>query len=158
MILIRRELNSNLVDHISFSPYCQLVSCSIPFGSSNLILVCVYRSQKCSREVFNKCLDHIAILKNTYPSVLVVGDFNCLQIDWVTKTFNRSAPKHSKLLFEFAQSSSLEQHILEPTFKTNILDLVFSFCCSVTNCSVMDSLTNSQKEHKIVHFSISPLP
>ena len=59
---------------------------------------------------------------NKYKEIVIVGDFNCLPIDWNLLTANKS----DKKLLDNINDMYLTQHVTEATRKYHILDLVLT--------------------------------
>jgi len=67
----------------------------------------------------------IKFVCKTNRFVLLMGDFNCRDINWTTLKVNNNGDKFLKLVMD----CYLEQHVSLPTRANNILDLILT-----TNC------------------------
>ena len=108
--------------------------------SLNLILICVYRPQKCAvanfREALEVCQKAINEVSETDPKVkdiLQFGDFNLPCITWPSPRIyakhveNKSEKKQqAELLVKYVDENFLENYIYAATRGRNILDLDFT--------------------------------
>ena len=102
--------------------------------SERFTLVAMYRSPslggpESTREVC-KVLEEVC--KSNPDHILVVGDFNYPEIDWVTKESKQGPKHHTNLFIETVQVNLLDQHIKQPTRvrsgqTPSLLDLVLSY-------------------------------
>lgn len=85
----------------------------------------------------NACLQ-----PKTCPFILV-GDFNCPNIDWNNNTFPVDPVQN--LLYDFVLQNNISQFVLEPTHLENILDVVLSNeRYSVQNVELLPNLGKSE--------------
>ena len=92
----------------------------------------VYRSPNSSENNNDHLLDYI---KNIPENVVIVGDFNCREIDWETLSVSASESSFSQKLLNVSQDRFLQQHVDFPTNFTpqpngtiteTCIDLIFS--------------------------------
>ena len=133
-------------------------------GKESVLVGCVYRSpsddssKENSRASAIKMIDLISAACRMNPNIVIVGDFNYKEIDWI----NEYAPpdkQHQTLFIEAIQDNFLHQHVTEPTrFRENetpnLLDLVFSAEeSSVKDLEYLPPLGES--DHMCLKFKVS---
>ena len=94
---LKKDLNSQL---------CSDLSIEVSIGSTKILLSCLYRSINYSREeslLFNNHLD--SAFKSRQCQVLVCGDFNFSEINWIRPTHevNSSHENASQLFYNTVQ-------------------------------------------------------
>jgi endonuclease/exonuclease/phosphatase family metal-dependent hydrolase len=104
-----------------------------PNEKDTILVGCIYRSPSTDEENNSKLVKLMREIDKTSAShILIMGDFNLPEIDWINET-SQAGPFHRATTFlESSRDSFLYQHIKEPTrFRINqepsILDLVFTF-------------------------------
>ena len=147
-----RELLAILKGHIS--SMCRVTSgvpqglsllflCDCHKGSNHQSVCAVYISPTVSIDYHKDLYDHLHSLCDT-RKVVILGDFNAPDIDWLT--FSSETAK-SELLCDFLFDNNLLQLIQEPTHALgNILDLV------ITNTD--NTTLPTTKVHAIDHFKL----
>lgn len=146
----------------------QMVSCRVELSSSSaLLVVCIYRNPYGVASAFYECLKRVRELRDadkTITHVLVMGDFNLPNADWVNETHPRE-DECAKHLFEFARDLSLTQIVQEKTCvrttknyteSESLLDLLFTSdlqLIPLDRCSVVESFWD-RADHKIVRFPL----
>ena len=92
-------------------------------------------------------------LQSSRPSLYILGDFNCTEIDWQV---GATCHPHNQSTVEFVQTIEdcfYTQHVLSPTRSSSILDIVLSRDPElVSNVNVLHSLDNS--DHNIISFTV----
>ena len=99
--------------------------CSFNVGDDSYLLGAINRPPNNDETYFSNVTETISKACLTYPShnILIVGDFNLPQINWVTVTLLHN----DKLTVEFLNcvlSNNLEQLVVFPTREKNVLDLI----------------------------------
>ena len=100
--------------------------------NSNILLGCIYRSSSSPTE--NDCklqgiLTSAASRRKT--DILIMGDFNLPDIDWMTNTTERSTCHSSQVFIDAVRDACLHQHVSQPTrFRhgqiPHVLDLILT--------------------------------
>ena len=153
-ILVRDTIPSVSLFSRSFSTKCQIVSCRLEIESRYYSVICLYRSPSCERSHFIEGLRYLEEFSiENKESLIIGGDFNCKEIDWLEERVNGSSPSSSDLL-NFVLSSNLTQHVLAPTRLENILDILLT-SEEDTIQRVNISAPILRMDHCIIHFAIS---
>lgn len=119
-------------------------------NNRRIVICCAYRSPSNSPETDTALLDYIANLGTIgCDELLLVGDFNYPQINWLIPHWPQSCENFMATIFQLG----LSQFVFESTRQNNILDLVFSNGDSVCNLTVGPSIGRS--DHDTVHFELS---
>ena len=125
---------------------------------TKVLVGCIYRSPNTSDADNNEALRTLMEKLNSWPHVLVMGDFNYPALNWTgdgNATISGRAG-HDLFLMSTRQVS-LTQHIKVPTMrpqKQNVLDLVFSRgSCCVNDLSVSEN-TLGNSDHYIITFEV----
>ena len=152
-ILVRDTIPSVALFSQSFSSKCQIVSCRVEIDSRQYCVICVYRSPSCERSHFIEGLRYIEEFSvENNDSLIIGGDFNCKEVDWIRESIEGHSLSSSDLL-DFALSANLTQHVLSPTRMDNILDIVLtSEEDTVQNVNIAAPIL--RMDHCIVHFTI----
>ena len=118
----------------SFSnSYCELVA--IYSKEANIVIAGIYRPPSAPFDKFDECLSTLQQFINGIqrtPVLHITGDFNLPFINWTNSSIDTGcsislSDRQSALaLLNFNEECLLQQEVLEPTRKNNILDLVFS--------------------------------
>ena len=88
-----------------------------------------------------ECLKQYDIATGT---IIIVGDFNCSNVDWVNNSCTGDVT--GKILLNFAVSNSFTQFVNFPTRADNVLDLVFaSDECAINRVLPSPSLGHSDQ-------------
>ena len=114
-----------------------------------LIIFILYRPPpSCPAETFNDIISRsqalILSMPSPLPNIIMLGDFNFPDIDWTNPDF--SCP-YAIPLISLSDSLFLNQQVLKPTRKYNILDLIFSTNDFVYFIYVTDSVLS---DHRII--------
>ena len=129
---------------------CEVITCKISLGTDDILIACVYRPP--SHVLFNSALiTYLYQVSQTASPLVICGDFNCPDIDWITL----SRPESFSPLLEWAMNNFLVQHVSSPTrpASSSLLDLVFSpISTKVTNVNVNDCFDSS--DHAVVTFTV----
>ena len=127
--------------------YDEAVWCKIVSGNSKLTIGLVYRSTNINEED-NKKIQN-AIKEVSKGECIIMGDFNHGHIQW--KSLESAGDQQFLFLI---QDSFLTQHVLEPTWGENVLDIVLSSQKElVDNGKIYEPLGNS--DHNEIQFDIS---
>ena len=106
-----------------------------------LIIILMYRPPSCPAEAFNDIISIsqalILSIPSPLPNIIMHGDFNFPDIDWTNPDLGCT---YAIPLLSLSDCLFLNQHVLEPTCKSNILDLIFSPDDFVNSIDVTDSL------------------
>ena len=85
-------------------------------NNDSLLIGCLYRSPSSSRDNCNSLinmLDHVNSLRKSH--LLIMGDFNFKEIDWVNQSTSTSEEHISSLFLENIRDNYLFQHVTECT-------------------------------------------
>ena len=87
----------------------------------------MYRPPSCPAEAFNDIISRsqalILSMPSPLPNIIMLGDFNFPDIDWTKPDLSCT---FAIPLLSLSDCFFLNQQVLEPTRKSNILDLIFS--------------------------------
>ena len=118
------ELLSHDIEHIW---------CNIKTNKDSLLIGCIYRPPTSTTQynhALNKVLCRAKFLydKRKFSGLFIAGDFNHCDIEQSnTGGHFNCPPKDTSLDFiDTINSNYLTQHVLEPSFGSNFLDLVFT--------------------------------
>ena len=128
----------------------------------SVIVSVVYVPPSVGDSSFSSLLSYLSTLFSSDEHVIVVGDFNCPDLQW--STLSSTSPLSSALC-EFVFDNNIYQAVEFPTHKMgNVLDLVFtnsvdlisnvsisSDCCLSDHFPIVLSI--NQPSHKPAHFS-----
>ena len=113
-----------------------------------LIIILMYRPPSCPAEAFNDIISRsqslILSMPSPLPNIIMLGDFNFPDIDWTKPDLSCT---YAIPLLSLSDCFFLNQQVLEPTRKSNILDLIFSPDDFVNSIDVTDSLLS---DHRII--------
>jgi hypothetical protein len=88
----------------------------------------------------------------TEYNVLLMGDFNLPQVDWIH--YHAPNTNFYNSFLKFVNDNALHQYVLEPTRQGNILDLVFANDNTlVSDLQVLDPFGSA--DHNVINFSIN---
>jgi hypothetical protein len=126
--LICSELNLSMVRN---GKLVEQVWCSVNLNKERVIVGCIYRPPTARREssiAINECIKKAKRLvdADSITSLLIAGDFNYRRIKWdhgEWKFKGRGCPLSVEFV-ETLETSFLHQHVTDPTFGRNFLDLV----------------------------------
>ncbi len=131
-IFVRSDVESFEVSEAALcSTRSEQVWCKVKVNDELILVGCVYRPPFADCEInleINKSIGYASHLCSSAPSksLLVAGDFNYPDINWNHEggfCANKGRPSSLEFLNTMAKNF-LTQHVLEPTFKNNTLDLV----------------------------------
>ncbi|XP_076061613.1 uncharacterized protein LOC143037360 [Oratosquilla oratoria] len=157
MVYLRHDLAAHTMTLLSHSNgVIELLALHIT--NINLIIVNCYRPPQCNLESFSKALEKLNEVLETTPhamtDVIICGDFNFPFICWPDGRSSGGTLEdqaQAKLLLEIADKLFLNQHIMEPTRRNNILDLFFTNNQeSVSNCRSEKTIFS---DHNIVYIN-----
>ena len=127
----------------------EAVWCKIGSGNSKLTIGLVYRSPNINEEDNTKI--KTAIKEVSKGECIIMGDFNHGHIQW--NSLESTGIEDQQFIF-LIQDSFLTQHVLEPTRKENVLDIVLSSQKElVDNVKIFEPLGNG--DHNQIHFDIN---
>ena len=102
---------------------CESVWCKVYVDKNDYILAGVcYRSPEADDCEINELFHTIKLACDTNQPVLIMGDFNYPNINWMSLEADNKGQKFVKLVLD----CYLEQHVHKPTRNENILDLILS--------------------------------
>ena len=134
---------------------CESIWCEVSLdGSDSLLIGSVYRSPNSSSEN-NKSVNKLIVdISDARSHVLITGDLNYPEIDWLEET-SPSDPEHKASQFmEAVRDSFLVQHVKSPTHfrgeqNPTLIDLVLT-----NEDSMIDKVTHSAPLGKSHHQSL----
>ncbi len=133
-IYVRCDLESfDVCDMSLCNTRSEQVWCRVKLNKETLLIGCIYRPPFADSEInfeISKSIGYASHLCSTTSSknLIVAGDFNFPDIVWTHDGGycpNKGRPSSLEFLNTLS-SNYLSQHVLEPTFKNNILDLVIT--------------------------------
>ena len=115
------------------SNFSESVWCQINLKNNDKMIVgCIYRSPNSTIEN-NKELFHLlnSVNNKHFSHILIVGDFNCKEIDWRLQSTSVNENHVASQLLECIRDCFMYQHVAEPTrFRigeiSSVLDLIFT--------------------------------
>ena len=114
-----------------------------------LIIILVYRPPSCSvtdfEEILLKIHTYIMLLPSPLQTIIMLGDFNLLDINW--SSLNPRCPTAGSL-FNLTNLTFLTQQVTEPTRNSNILDLIFCPDNIIKSITVSDTFLS---DHHIIY-------
>jgi hypothetical protein len=128
LILVRELIRHK--ESISLAlPNIQFSSCVLLAEGGEWLVACVYRSPSSTEEEDDRLLVELSSACRFHGKILIVGDFNAPEIDWVTETAPPSSFGERLLISHY--ELALTQHVRVPTRARgeqapSILDLVFT--------------------------------
>ena len=129
LLYVNSDLISSRRYDITNDKYKECLWCDIYIGSQKTLLGVCYRpppptAKDAQAEQEEKEEGLVSILeKASKETVLIMGDFNFGDIDWILM---EGTGKRAKRFLDCIQDNFLYQHVLEATRGENILDLVLS--------------------------------
>ena len=137
LLYIKDNIVSNVYEDI-FNFHCEALFCEINIDHNNLLVGVCYRSPTCE-DIETKNLLNL-IRKASAKDLVIMGDFNYPNIDWLNITSDRAGEDFLNLTFD----CFLKQHVTFPTRGQNCLDLVItSDDNNVDNLELLEPLMNS---------------
>jgi hypothetical protein len=113
---------------------CEQIWCQVMSGQDRLLIGCIYRPPTTSKYFHSSTNDAVnnSISKATklvetgkFTNFLIVGDFNFPLLSWSSLGGSlRQRDEPSATFLDTINSNCITQAVLEPTFKSNQLDLV----------------------------------
>ena len=123
----------------------------VTVGANPAFTICLsYKPPNASMETIQ---DLYSIIGNvaTESNVIIMGDFNCPDIDWVSLTAETYS---SSLLCDVVFDNNLSQLVITPTHvRGNILDLVLTNSESLFKRIWVDE-TNDYSDHFMIYFAV----
>jgi hypothetical protein len=114
---------------------CDSVWCNITINNSlRLVVGCVYRPPSSSTVKTESIFDQIRdiCLAHKKSKVIVLGDFNFPNINWLQNLF----PPNTIPLKSLIDDCLFTQHVTQPTRYSNVLDLVLTRCVNGTDINI----------------------
>ena len=115
---------------------------------SKCLIIIMYRPPSCTAEAFNDIISRsqalILSMPSPLPIIIMLGDFNFPDIDWTKPDLSCT---YAIPLLSLSDCFFLNQQVLEPTRKSNILGLIFSPDDFVNSIGVTYSLLS---DHRII--------
>jgi len=151
MMLIRDHIP--VTRRFDLETTCEILWIQIATQShSNLLLGVYYRPPGTSVEALVHLNNSLMSLSTCNLPLVLCGDFNVPNIDWVTVT-PVSSTRPAELLCTIVADNSLAQLVDCPTRECNILDLVLANHDCVSLVNVTDNLPST--DHFAIEFSLS---
>ena len=156
MILVKKALGavpSKVKDAVMFEESCW---CEIPLKDSDRLYVGgIYRSPN-SNDENNKKLNEALSSLSSKNHVLIMGDFNHPEINWIEETTPTSSRHKASEFMEAVRDSFLIQHVKQPTHfrgdqTPNLLDLVFTSEEGMIN-KIEHDAPLGKSHHQILNF------
>ena len=109
--------NHLIANQIHFKTnYEDAVWCLATIKNKKILISCIYRSPSNTPE---KNYELLCMLEETSKinanNTVICGDFNCKEIDWITRKINCSETHHASKIYDKINDLFLHQKILEPT-------------------------------------------
>ena len=144
-----------------FNTKSEQVWCNIKTGKENLLVSTSYRPPVSSRAITNDILNNILKAKKLvddrkYTGIICMGDFNYEDVEWDNDggVCRGRGKKASLEMLEKIGSGFLIQHVFEPTFGNNTLDLIFTESPNrISNVKIGPPFNSSEKNK--LHSSMS---
>ncbi len=132
-IYVRNDLNSFEVSSITTEAHIEACWCEVRTSKEKILIGCLYRPPDKSREeslALNNLIDKAckAFDSKKYTGILLAGDFNHPSLKWDSEGAINPT-NHFRKANDFTytiNSNYLSQHVLDPTFGANILDLILT--------------------------------
>ena len=153
---------------IPVSPAClnlsliEVIASELLLPSGRLLIIAVYRNPRAPLNESSVLLQEIWRLRQISPDCLLVGDFNCPNVNWDSGV----APRSFGLdLLRLADACLLRQIIRSPTWRRNgsnpsLLDLCFTrYPDLMRKVKIRDPIGHSDHSMVTVHYGVAaPLP
>ena len=140
--------------HIENKNLCEIIACTLRYGSQKVILCSIYRppsSDATYLQELIKILEEVVINNPTIP-IWIAGDINLPNIDWNKNTVvNNCYPLVlCNSILDFIADHGFSQTVQTPTRNQNILDIFLTNRPStVSSCDVISGIS----DHEIVCIS-----
>ena len=114
--------------NLSESVWCQINL----KNNDKMIVGCIYRSPNNTTENNKELFQLLSSVNNKqFSHILIVGDFNCEEIDWRLHSTSVNENHVASQLLEYVIDCFMYQHVAEPTrFRireiSSVLDLIFT--------------------------------
>lgn len=118
-------------------------------NTHSLLLGCIYFPPHSNISDLSNLTDAFHLV-STHPAnyKLVAGDFNMREVDWLQGT----SPHKLQQFVSTITTLGWSQHVLSPTRKDSVLDLIFTLGISAESASIIDCLPGS--DHNMVTLSL----
>ncbi len=157
-IYVRNDLTCNEVDlsRILNGDQIEQVWCSVNLNYERIAVGCIYRPPTARRETsraINECLKEAKSLvdSGSFSSLLVAGDFNYRKIKWNHGEWKLN-DKCCPLSIDFVgtlEANFLYQHVSNPTFGKNFIDLVITDDPIRVQSTIIGPPLSNSKENKL---------
>ena len=142
LLYVDDQLSCAPVDHLCNHNFEDSVWCQVFINQNISILVAVVYRAPSNNPVNDKMLlsllSQVSSVNCTYK--LIAGDFNLPDIDWDNLSYGSHADNFMDAIFDL----NLSQHVMQPTRKDAVLDLLFSSDPSIVcNVDILEPLGNS---------------
>ena len=109
--------NHLIANQIHFKTnYEDAVWCLATIKNKKILISCIYRSPSNTSEKNDELLCMLEeASKINANNTVICGDFNCKEIDWITRKINCSETHHASKIYDKINDLFLHQKILEPT-------------------------------------------
>ena len=140
MIYVKDNLPAILLRHPTLDYIQDSVWLTILLPNTTFHVGCIYRPPNSSVVDLVHIIDALNYLSLLPASIkLIAGDFNAPDICWRTL----SAPQHFLNFLSCVRAGLWTQHVLSPTRKNNILDLIFTAGLSGVQTNTLDLFPGS---------------
>ena len=161
-VYIKEHLNSEIID-ITVSFKVNLFVKVKLHTKKTLILGCIYRSPNSAdenNEALLSLLEEVSSLKKDL--LVIVGDFNYKEVDWVLKVVHTRESHAAYRIFEKVNDLFLDQLIDQPTRfrrgeQANTLDWVLTDNIDAISNLTLDSPLGNKGDHCIIKFDVNIL-
>ena len=130
-LFVKQDLAATKITYTS--NFSESVWCQINLKNNDKMIVgCIYRSPNSTIENNKELFQLLNSVNNKHFShILIVGDFNCKEIDWRLQSTSVNENHVASQLLECVRDCFMYQHVAEPTrFRigeiSSILDLIFT--------------------------------
>jgi len=153
-IFISTNLHS-MLSEISLSEFedAEVIAVKLLTGAkTHITLICAYIPPNLPLDDFNRsilCLEKLCL---SYGSIILVGDYNCPDIDWESMT--SPGNEKSKQFLDFCLSHGFNQYVTVPTRLNNILDLVLCNKRMLISC-INVAMPFGLSDHDSITFSVA---
>ena len=154
-LLVKNSVSCRRIENSCFTPLEAIAIECFCDDDFSFILFNVYKPNVTDTHLLQPLFDALSFLRSLGKPLVVMGDFNLPDINWVSLT--APAINYQDKFLDCFNSNGLSQFVLEPTRGNNILDLVFSNDPNLLqNIRIGDAIANS--DHNSISFEISTPP
>ena len=151
------DIPINFCDHIWLKLYLR--------NGKRMVMGCIYRSPNSSDEnnqMLLEVMELASMLEKDH--MIIVGDFNCKEIEWANYTVHASPQHFASKLFDKTNDLFLDQLVLEPTRhrtgeQANVLDLVLTDSPDLVDNLTIEAPLGEKGDHNVIEFKFNtPVP